>query len=543
MDERIEEKGSLGRSLTLTLAAEAHFVPVVLRFVEESVQSFGMGREEALKLCLAAEEVFLYLCRRVCPAQSLDIRCNNGVYYGEVQFAFLAASLNLPGLNLAAGLSWEDEADGEEMGLLLAARSVDRLWLDAETHRRVRLGLVKERAYPAAPEQDLPLVPAAAGATCRRPDGEMLQRFALQAARYRREPLQPAFLSFPGKVVDMVAGGEFVAVVAVTEKDAVAGGLLYRFRSEKIVHGYGPYLFCLEEAGAVGKALLDDLLGRVARTQALGVVHDTDLPGFLQADFESLGEIEDRQAGGGSLPRRFFFRHLHEDPGGTVWSCGALTPYLRQEYDRLCLGREIREVRDLGEAKAEASIFSAEVCRERSEVVLRPLWPGKDAAANVERHLRFLQAEGVRNLLCEVDLGLSWQAGLAPVLLEKGFQPRVVLPFAGQADLVVFHCHADGPTVLPPPSCGNSSLTSRAGQTRSCKGSTAASNSGGSTTTKTPWDRRRPPRRRSGPSRRPGGPCIPAGTPTTSGRPSPAATAWTPIRSSWGTAPTRSSPS
>lgn len=177
MDERTEEKGSLGRSLTLTLAAEAHFVPVVLRFVEESVQSFGMGREEALKLCLAAEEVFLYLCRRVSPAQSLDIRCSNGVYYGEVQFAFLAASLNLPGLNLAAGLSWEEEADGEEMGLLLAARSVDRLWLDAETHRRVRLGLVKERAYPAAPEQDLPLVAAAAGATCRRPDGETLAGF------------------------------------------------------------------------------------------------------------------------------------------------------------------------------------------------------------------------------------------------------------------------------------------------------------------------------------------------------------------------------
>ncbi len=95
----------------------------------------------------------------------------------------------------------------------------------------------------------------------------------------------------------------------------------------------------------------------------------------------------------------------------------------------------------MGETRLGASLFAAEIVRERAEATLRPLWPGADLAANVARHVRYLQADGLTTLLFEIDLGLPWHAELIPVLMANGFTPALLLPFAGQADLVIFQHH------------------------------------------------------------------------------------------------------
>jgi hypothetical protein len=59
----------------------------------------------------------------------------------------------------------------------------------------------------------------------------------------------------------------------------------------------------------------------------------------------------------------------------------------------------------------------------------------------VERHIRFLSEERFRNLCFELDLGVPWHAELIPVIIARGFKPEIVLPFAGQSDLVVFQYH------------------------------------------------------------------------------------------------------
>lgn len=75
-------------------------------------------------------------------------------------------------------------------------------------------------------------------------------------------------------------------------------------------------------------------------------------------------------------------------------------------------------------------------------MLLRSLWPGADLEANVERHVRFLREDGFLNIFFELDLGVSWNGELIPVLTAQRFLPGILLPFAGHSDLLIFQHHA-----------------------------------------------------------------------------------------------------
>jgi hypothetical protein len=111
--------------------------------------------------------------------------------------------------------------------------------------------------------------------------------------------------------------------------------------------------------------------------------------------------------------------------------------YLEEEYGRLFLARDIHLVQHLGDTKKGESIFGAEMHRERSEVIFRPLWPGDDFSKNLNRHLDLCRKESLNNIFFILDLGVHWHAFLAPSLIKEGFVPKMIIPFAGQADLVL----------------------------------------------------------------------------------------------------------
>lgn len=432
-------------ALAMQLEARPSFLSVVTGFVDSAARAFGMGREETLKIGLTAEEIFSFACERICPGKPVDIRCLDGKYFMGVAFRFPVSALDMGALNITASARCDREEDLEETGLILASRSVDRLRIDPDGRNRVRLSVEKDKSYPPAPEESP--APAAFRGTVATatPDGEALKRYVIQASRLSPGPLLPDFFRYPGKVVDMAAAGDVQAVVAADETGRVAGGILFRFLTERVVEILGPQVFDPPATEKVAADLLDACIARTARTKAIGLVSLTGLPGPVQSQFESLGALTLFGKGGRVSERPAWYRLLHEDPGCVVWTDGALGEFLQGEYGRLFLAREIREVRDLGETRSGSSIFSAEVHRERSEAVLRPLWPGGDLAANLERHVRFLGEEGFLNLLFELDLGVSWHASLVPVLLGRGFRPGMILPFAGQADLVVFQYHGTEP--------------------------------------------------------------------------------------------------
>ncbi|MEN6331805.1 MAG: hypothetical protein ABFD57_07455 [Smithella sp.] len=425
------------RTLTLAITASAPYMPVVTGFVESAAIVFGMKKEEYLRLCLATEEIFLYLSNFVCPGKALEVQCFNGFYYTRVLFRFSAVELNLSGLNIASTITPDREPDLDAMGLLIASRSVDHLDVTVEKNNRICLTITKEKAYPAYSEK-LELPQSADKIFTEIPDAERLKFFAVLTAQFYDAAHRPAFLTYPGKLVDMVASGEYSAIVALNTKKEIVGGVLFCYRTEKNVQCFGPYCFCKEQGKMICETLLEACLSKIARTKALGLLSISGLPKSLRNNFEKLGSLRYREEGKAPIDEFSFYRLLHEDPGFEVWSCGDFTIYLKSEYRRLALAREIRTIRDMGETRSGASLFSAEVHRDRRAVTLRPLWPGNDYAANIGRHIRFLRNDGFLNLHFELDLGIPWQAELIPILLNYQFEPGIILPFAGKSDIVIF---------------------------------------------------------------------------------------------------------
>jgi len=425
------------RTLTLGITAGTAFLPVVTSFVESAAIVFGMQKEEYLRLGLATEEIFLYLCNFVCPGKTLEVQCFNGFYYTRVHFCFSALELNLSGLNIAATIAPDREPDLDAMGLLIASRSVDHLDIAVEKNNRICLAITKEKAYPALLER-LPLPQSAQQIFTEVPDTQRLKIFAGLVSQSYDVSYRPLFFTYPGKLADMVAGGEYNALVAMNQKKEIVGGILFYYRTEKNVQCFGPYCFCREQEKMIGEMLLAACLGNIARTRALGLLSLSGLPASIQNNFETLGSLRYHEEGKAPVDEFSYYRLLHEDPGFEVWSAGDLTDYLKREYERLALAREIRTVRDMGETRLGTSLFSAEVHRDRRAVTLRPLWPGNDFSANLERHIRFLMNDGFLNLHFELDLGIPWQAQLGPLLVTHQFKPGIILPFAGKSDIVIF---------------------------------------------------------------------------------------------------------
>lgn len=428
------------RTLKLKLNARADYLSVVTHFVEAGAAAFGMEKQDALKLTLAAEEIFLYLCAALLPDNPMDIDCFNGIYYTRLTFSCSTPTLDLRGLNIASAAACNDESDLEDMGLMIASRSVERLHLTVKQANRISLSVTKEKTYPQIAEP-LPCPAAPDSLTLGTADGEGVKRFALLVRQCSAASDLPPFFECPGRLVDMVAGGEYRLITAMNTKKGLVGGLLFRNRTERIVETFGPYVLHAGEGRATAEALLDACLNRIARTKALGLLSRSGLPPDLEARFEPLGHLIHYAPNRPPAEHPFFFRHLHEDPGCEVWSPPEFTAWLEQTYDRLVLAREIRLLKNMGETRSGVSLFSAELRRERADAILRPLLPGSDFTTNLNRQIRFIRKEGFLNLFIELDLGVPWQAEMIPVLTANRFQPKILLPFAGQADLVIFQHH------------------------------------------------------------------------------------------------------
>lgn len=424
------------RLLTLGVSASKSYLPVVTSFVESAASAFGMKKDDYLRLSLAAEEIFLYLGEYVCPDKSLEVQCENGLYYTRVAFYFSASRLNLSGLNIASVAVHEGDADLEAMGLLIASRSVDHLHVTVEKNNRIVLSVTKEKSYPAY-EEKLPAPGPAEKLVTETPDTEKLKVFAAMTAQYYAPIRRPSFFSRPGKLVDMVHSGQYGAIIALNEKRDIAGGILLCFRTEKIVQIFGPYCFLKEQQRAVDEALLDACIHRIARTKALGLFSLRGLPETLSNHFERLGTLRFSQAGQPPVSEASFYRLLHEDPGFEVWSAAALKDYLERQYHQLALARIIKTSRDMGETRSGASLFSAEIHRDQASVTLRPLLAGNDYAENIERHLRFLRDDHFVNIHVELDMGIPCHADMIDALLASRFRPGILLPFAGKADLMI----------------------------------------------------------------------------------------------------------
>jgi hypothetical protein len=430
------------RTLSLTLTASVEFLPVVLSFVEKTAEILGLAKNECLQLTLAAEEIFSYLAHSVCPGAAVSIQCVNGIYFAKVNFQFPVAAFHLGGLNIASTVSPENESNLDEMGLVIAARFVDKLVITKKKQNEVELTIVKEKAYPPGIAATVKRPLAAENTIIEKPDGETVKLFAIMVNTYSADSLIPAFFKYPGKVADMVFSGDYQALTAMNQRREICGGILFHHRNGKIIESYGPFVFTEEKIREISAALWETCLNSLARTKTIGIVSIYGLPEWLQKDSEDLGYFEFSNETTASVKMPAFYRLLHEDPGGVIWTDERLVEYLRKEYDRLFLARDIRVVANLGEHHHDASIFSTEFQKDCGQAILRPLWPGRDADKNVRNHTQTLLEEKIANIFFEIDSGIPWHAELISALAGNGFTPSLIMPFAGESDLIIFRYHA-----------------------------------------------------------------------------------------------------
>ena len=422
--------------LLLRLQADEAYLPMATSFVEEAATAFRLGQNEALSLTLATEEVFVHLVKGVISDRGpIEISCTNGGYHIRVDIDFPAARLDLRAFNLTASISPGDESSLDQMGLLLASRSVDRFQLVQNETGSLRLSLTKERTYPAISQE-----PLAAG----RPAGAFQLRLAtpeeakllcrLAVARYPVE-LLPSFMEFPGKLSDMISAGDWQAAVAIGDGEALCGGLIWGLAGSRIAECCGPYLSDPPDS-SVPEALVDFCLGTIAKTPVIGLLNFHSTPDFPENRFERLGALQGKN--GAAATRIAWFRLLNEDLGTVCWTSPVLADFLQEQYSRLVLPREIRLIHEEGENRDPHSVLFADVDRSRSRVTLHPVWPGLDATHNIRTHVDLLKTEGFNEILFALDAGQSWQAHFAPSVLDAGFEPQLILPYAGHGDTVLF---------------------------------------------------------------------------------------------------------
>jgi anti-sigma regulatory factor (Ser/Thr protein kinase) len=417
------------------------FLSVATSFVEQSTLAMGLGQKEMAALSLATEEIFAYLCRNSGSGQEIEIRSVDGRYYAQISFSCSVKGMSLRFFNITASASPDDEKALEQMGLLIGSRFVDRLHVE-KTGRGILLTLVKEKSYPTIEGEASPLSSPLPRFSIAKPEPDVLKIFSQNVLSCYPGWLLPDFFRFPGKLFDMVAGGEYEAAVALGPQGQVGGGIIWYWASRKTVGCFGPYVFGESPGSSMPEALLEACISALGKTCAVGLFNEFPTEHLPREHFEILGTLTHVDEKGSGTPVKAYFRQMHEDPGSSCWCHPDLEDFLREQYDRLVLPREIMKVKDQGETGDPFSVLSAHFDRPRNRVILRPLLDGKDAEENIADHLKLFRKEEIHNVFFEMDIGKPWHTHFTPGVLRNGFTPRMVIPYGGYGDRVVFQLGA-----------------------------------------------------------------------------------------------------
>ncbi|UZP68116.1 hypothetical protein N1030_03830 [Desulfovibrio mangrovi] len=423
------------RPVSLRLHAHAGLIPLLQAVVEQGAGAFGLEYDKTLRLTMAAEELLSHLVETA-PGTEINLTLEPGGWCVRADMAFVSDPSELWAMNLVAGEDVGGDRDMARLGLLLASRMVDDFTVRLEG-RVVHLALHQNRNYPVIEAGQGRRVPARGTVTVvENPEPALIKEACARACGlYPLHSVHPAF-STPGKVVDMAARGDLVTVVAVDETSAPVGLLCRRSPSEKSVAFYGPYL--LAEGGSVAEVLEDHLLHSVARTGAVGLFSDLATDDLTIRNYESLGRLHYLGPDGEMAERDVWYRHLREDMGTTVWAHPRMVPFIEEACERLVLMRDVRQTDGVGETLPARSVFSSRLRPDLHEATLTPMVTGADVAEAVARHVEVLRREDYRIISFRLDLAYGREAAVGGALMDNGFVPRLLLPYAGKSDVVVF---------------------------------------------------------------------------------------------------------
>jgi hypothetical protein len=427
----------------------APFLPLALEFTEQVAGAFGFGQREISGLVLAVEEIYSCYLDQLAGTASIDLTLDNERYQLRLAIRFRMAHPSLRAFNLTYRIDPDDEASLAGLGLMIAARSVTRLNIEFGSDEQVCLHLIREREYPKAIPLARTELPWSANVRLHAPSGEDLRYFGGLLASGENAFL-PAFLERPDMAADMLVSDAVGAILASTDETLV-GGVFWRRLSESTIELFGPYLLYPDADDDLLTRLLDDAVGRISRSGARALLRrQGPLRGF-ERFFDFLGELTLASApvaGAVDAPLLWphYYKQLREESGGVVYAEPRFAAFLRAEYDRLCLPRQVRETSAagqrvdlrIGQESGGDSVLSIDFEHRHSLATLRLLASGNDLPGNLAAHLALLAHEQIGNVFVEIDSGRDEQIGFVSVLYDAGFLPRLLIPDAGHGDLIVF---------------------------------------------------------------------------------------------------------
>jgi anti-sigma regulatory factor (Ser/Thr protein kinase) len=425
--------------LSMETPPDSGFARVLTTAAETIAKSRGLDKRENMRFQLAVEELFTYLAKVAHENSPIRTVLTGKAHQVCVSFRFQASGLCLGALNASCITTLD--ANGEashDLGLILAGRVADRFRLTRDGGTSFMLHAEVDKAYPAtnaAPSAIVLKPPYQV-----RPEydpNQLMYAAALAAARYPAWHC-PASFQTPGKFADMAKAGHFSCVLALDAASHPAGILCWTKSGEKGLSFSGPFVFVPPaDAPHVARLLSDAFLATVARESVEIVFSERATPDAPEGYFETLGMVT-RYGPDGQSEQPVLYRHLREDLGETVWADPSLEEFLRGVYDRLAMCRDILPAHSTGSFESKSSLFSTMMDTGKGLAVLRPLLDGEDVSANLAGHVRALTDKGFKNILLYMDLSHAWEAALAVPIMEAGFKPRLVLPFASRSDVAVF---------------------------------------------------------------------------------------------------------
>ena len=421
--------------LSATLPFSTPFLPLAVALVENGAKGFGYSGREAGGLVLAMEELFSFYAGQAAKGSAVSIDLEDQGYRLVLALTFRMGDPDLRALNL----TWNCNLDNEEslalLGPMIAARSVSGLRLEFGADEQVTLRLTRNRDYPQAGPVPLPPADLAGALRPLEPSRDDLRHFAAMA-HAAGVGFLPGFLARPDMAADMLTAGHLSALL-IEQGTWIRGGVLWRPLTDSCLELYGPYVFGDDADDRVLSLLLNQAIGRISRSAYRGLVRRQGTLAGAERFFDFLGQLSLRGPDG-LLRCACYYRQLREESSGTVYCGEPLATFLGEQYNRLCLPRQIRPSATDPARLRQASVLAAELEQERSLAIIRPLGAGRDMAANLAAHLDLLRGEGIANFQVELDTGRSEDTAFAAALAATGFVPRLVIPDAGQGDLVIY---------------------------------------------------------------------------------------------------------
>lgn len=410
----------------LILPLGQELVSLLQRCVEESARAFGMDDGGCLRLTLAAEEVYAFLLARGLKEERVSVSVLDGGADVEVRLSLPDGVLPLESFNLVPE-NGSEPISGPRQGLFLAARTVSSLEASRKGREMV-LSFRQDRAYAPTKVLDERVQPdgpwkiRAAGVT------EVLQLAARAASRPAGQ--RPPFVLQEGKAADLLTSGQWGAFVAVDPRGSVGAGLFWERRG-KTAFLHGPWDFA--QSGNLAESVLNACLGALSRMDFVGVSLVAPTPETPLELFEVLGQLPS----GDSREVTAYYRLLREDDGGPLYLHSSMEGPVREMVDSLCLPRAVHVIDSVGHNVPERSALAVRIGPEPAEATLSTLASGRDGTANLLSHLEVLADQGIGRVRFALDLGRAEDVLMGACLLKAGFEPRVLLPWAGRGDILL----------------------------------------------------------------------------------------------------------